>query len=241
MENSYSNNNRDFTIEPGCPWYEAQQSYGAPNVNWCEPTTCSYINEPANTWSNLPYMIIGLVLLKKMKDQPLRAFPYAVFFMGLFSFIYHASNNYLTQYLDFIGMFLMMGFMMAFELKRFKKFESYSFFGIYWFIVFLNTAYFTLCGILDWPVQYSMHMNFIPIVTLDLIAGYKEGQLKKYAYFGLAILSIAIAQTFAVLDIKRIWCEPENIILHGHVMWHFIAAAGMWFVGLHLQRVYKAK
>ena len=75
MDSPYSNKVKEFTIEPGCPWYEAQQSYGAPNVNWCEPTVCSVINEPANTWSNLPYLLVSLVLIKKMKDQPLKNFP----------------------------------------------------------------------------------------------------------------------------------------------------------------------
>ena len=41
--------NQEFTIAPQCPWYDAQQTFGPPNVDWCEPTICAYINEPANT------------------------------------------------------------------------------------------------------------------------------------------------------------------------------------------------
>ena len=237
MNGPYSNDVKEFTIDPGCPWYEAQQSYGAPNVNWCEPTVCSIINEPANTWSNLPYMIIGLVLVKKMKDDAISGFPYVVFFMGLFSFIYHASNNYLTQFLDFVGMFLMMGILLAFNFRRvFPKFK-FGTYSLFWFFVFLNTAGFMAFNIIDFPVQPMMLINAVPIIILDLTAGYKEGRLKDYSLFGATVFFLIAAQSFAILDIKRIWCEPENTILHGHVVWHILGSVAMLCAGLHLKRM----
>ncbi len=236
MNSPYSNQTKEFTIDPGCPWYEAQQSYGAPNVNWCEPTVCSVINEPANTWSNLPYMIIGLALLAKLKSQPLRGFCYAVFYMGLFSFIYHATNNYLSQFLDFIGMFLMMAFLLSFNLKRVWA-TSMGFYTLFWFLVFFNTAFFMVFNIVDWPVQPMMLINAVPIIILDLTAGVKEKRLQDYSLFALAVFFLITAQAFAILDIKRIWCEPSNRILHGHVMWHLFGSLGMLFSGLHLRRM----
>ncbi len=236
MDSPYSNKNKEFTIDPGCPWYEAQQSYGAPNVNWCEPTVCSVINEPANTWSNLPYMIIGLALLVKMKKQPLRGFPYAVFVMGLLSFVYHATNNYLTQFFDFIGMFLMLSFLVSFNLKRLCKTET-GFYTLFWFLVFLNTAVFMIFDIVDWPVQPMMLINAVPAIVLDLVNGFKEKRLKEYSWFALAVVALGVAQGFAILDIKRIWCEPDNFFLHGHVVWHLLGSVGMLFAGLHLNRI----
>ena len=237
MNSPYSNEIKEFTIEPGCPWYEAQQTYGAPNVNWCEPTTCAIINEPANTWSNLPYMIVGLILIKKMRDKPINSFPWVIFFMGLFSFIYHASNNYLTQMLDFVGMFLFMSFMLAFNLKRFLP-NAFSFGSAFWFFMFLNTMIFLLFGILDMPVQKIMLMNTIPIVILEFLNGYLERMLKSYRYFILALFFLITAQAAAILDIQRIYCEPDNIWLHGHVVWHLLGAVAMWFSGLHVKEVH---
>lgn len=239
MSEIYSNQVREFTIEPGCPWYEAQQSYGAPNVNWCEPTVCSLINEPANTWSNLGYLLIGLVLVKKMQKAPINAFPWAVLVMGLLSGIYHASNNYLTQFFDFVGMFLMMSFLFTFNFKRVFKNSMGSFFSLFWFIVFVNTMLFMVFDIIDSSVQKMMILNAVPAVLLDFFAGYRDGLLKKYGYFLLAILSLVVAQGFAVIDIQRIWCEPSNAFLHGHVLWHLIGSLGMLFVGLHIKRMFE--
>ncbi len=236
MDSPYSNKVKEFTIEPECPWYDAQQSYGAPNVNWCEPTVCSVINEPANTWSNLPYMILGLALLLKIKTSPLRNFAYVVFIMGLLSFIYHATNNYLTQFFDFVGMFLMMAFLLSFNIKRLWK-TDLSFFSIYWFLVFMNTAGFMVFDIVDWPAQPMMLINAAPIIILDLTAGFREGKLKQYSYFALCVFCLAVAQAFAILDIKRIWCNPNNLVLHGHVVWHVVGSFGMYFAGLHMNRI----
>ena len=33
----------------GCPWHSITETWGAPNVKWCEETLCQWISEPANT------------------------------------------------------------------------------------------------------------------------------------------------------------------------------------------------
>lgn len=235
MEGPYSNKHKEFTIKEGCPWYEAQQAYGPPNVNWCEPTICSVINEPANTWSNLGYILLGLALIKKLKTKPIKAFPYIVFVMGVASAIYHASNNYLTQYFDFVGMYLMMSFLLAWNIRR--HLNSVGFYSLYWFLFSLNTTIFMIFDIVNWPVQPTILLNALPIILLDLWAGYKEKRLKDYSLFALAIVSLVVAQAFAILDIKRIWCNPENLFLHGHVIWHILGSFGMVFAGLHMARI----
>ena len=52
----------DVHLSPGCPWYELSE-LRLPNFDWCEAQRCSYVVEPANAWSNLAYVIVGLVLL----------------------------------------------------------------------------------------------------------------------------------------------------------------------------------
>ena len=104
-----------------CPWYDAAEMFGAPNVKWCETTLCSWISEPANTWSNLLYMVFAVIIIAQNgKDSryELRWMGPAMFLMGLFSLVYHASNNYLTQLFDFIGMYLLVFWMLVINLRR---------------------------------------------------------------------------------------------------------------------------
>ena len=99
-----------------CPW-QGLAAYGPPNVKWCEERLCAWINEPANAWSNLAYIFVGLFIyfftdLRTRRGTSagsslgLEWFPPTIIAVGVCSGIYHASNTYITQMLDFFGMYL---------------------------------------------------------------------------------------------------------------------------------------
>ncbi len=44
---------------PECVWTPLREWGGLPNVKWCEETLCGVIAEPANTWSNLAYLVVA--------------------------------------------------------------------------------------------------------------------------------------------------------------------------------------
>ena len=50
-------------IEEGCPWY----SWTRPNVKWCEENLCAWVTAPANTYSNLLYIILGVVMIRQAR------------------------------------------------------------------------------------------------------------------------------------------------------------------------------
>ena len=229
--------NSVLTINEGCPWYKAQHSYGVPKTELCEPMTCSYIVYPANTWSNLSFIFVALIFLKKMSEPLVRLFAINVFMMGALSATYHATNNDLTEYLDFVGLCLMMSFLLAFNLLRVIGKNPRNIASMFWFLFSLNNILFVCFKIMSIPAQELMLFNAIPIIAFDIIAGGKERRFHEYKYFLLGILSIGIAQSSAVIELRRIWCEPDNIFLHGHVLSHIFTALAMLFAGLHINRM----
>lgn len=231
---------RELTIEPGCPWYEAQQTFGAPNVNWCEPTTCSIINEPINTWSNMGLVIVGLIVFFKFKDRLPKQFGLAVFVMGVLSFIYHASNNFLTQYIDFVGMFTVMSFLAAVTTVRFFSIRENLFYSWYWFFFSAHAVLFMIFHITKIPVQFIMYINLIPIIILELYISFQHKIGSKQKFFFVGVGLTILAQIVAVLDIKRIYCNPEGWI-HGHALWHLIGAVAAYFLALHVSESFKMK
>lgn len=232
----YDNKTYEYTVQPGCPWYEAQQTYGPPNVNWCEPTTCSYINEPVNTWSNLGFLLIGIYIFFKWKKSPLKYFGIVVFVMGVLSGVYHASNNFLTQMYDFLGMSLMMSYLLSFQFER-----SFPKVLRFWtvFTGFLITNLVVLYSLhqSNLPVQMLLMINAVPLIAWDLYNGWKQEQLKFYGAFAVGFLTLIVAQISAQIDLKRIYCEPDNMILHGHMIWHILCAVAMYFIAVHMSRV----
>lgn len=224
----------EVTIGEGCPWHEAQLKYGTPNVDWCEPTVCSYINEPANTWSNLGFLIAGLLIIKKIKSSVAAPFAWIVIVMGLFSAIYHATNNYLSQHLDFLGMSLMTSYLLAFAVVRLRRTPE-SQWTWYWFFVSLNLMTLLFLGILKWPVQLLLALNATPILVLEIVLWSRRQRVLKMSYFWISIVLLIVAQISAQIDLKRVHCDPESLFLHGHVFWHILCAMAMYFAALHIR------
>ncbi len=223
---------REFTIDPGCPWYEAQQTYGPPNVNWCEPTTCALINEPINTWTNMGLVLVGVYILFRFKSYLGRFLGGTVLMMGVFSFIYHASNNFLTQYLDFLGMFTVMSFIFAGSLLRFFKASQGSFFNWYWFIFAMHCVIFMIFHISKIPVQYIMYVSLGPVILLELLIFLRTKQFSEQKFFFAGVFLTVLAQVIAITDIQRIYCNPNGWI-HGHALWHLIGAPAAYCLARH--------
>ncbi len=91
--------NRDHIpsiADPTSPWYQLSE-WRKPNLKWCEAQNNSWIIEPANTWSNLAFIIVGIWIAKnnrKFKSKPIHAYAWAMIVMGLCSGIYHASFTF---------------------------------------------------------------------------------------------------------------------------------------------------
>lgn len=217
-------------LAPSCPWYHLHKM--APtNVDWCEASVCGWINEPANTWSNLAYLVLTIWAYQMTKDKkgsPLKAFAPAFFFMGFFSFVYHASYNFFSQWLDFVGMFLMTGLFISlnfFRLGILKRANIFKFYG--WFNV--------IFGI----IVIIFYLTYVPIQSLILIHALflvgselklrNSPNRKPYRPFIIAVLLIIVAAVFSVLDVTRTWCNPHNHFIQGHALWHLISAVSLGF------------
>ena len=80
-----------------------------PNVDWCEQELCAWVTNPANTWSNVAYLVVGIWIWRRARRSgrpELQLFGPATVAVGVFSGIYHASYTWALQLFDFVGMFL---------------------------------------------------------------------------------------------------------------------------------------
>ena len=217
-------------LAESCPWHKLSQM--APtNVDWCEASTCGWINEPANTWSNLIYLLLTIWAYYQTRDKegsPLKVFVPAFFFMGFFSFVYHASYNFFTQWLDFVGMFLMTGLFISLNLVRLKAIKRaniFKFYGVFNLLFGVLVIIFYLTYI---PIQslIVIHALFLIISELKLR---KSPDKKPYKPFIISIILILVAATFSVLDVTRTWCDPHNHFIQGHAIWHIVSAFSLAF------------
>lgn len=229
----------DFRPGPGCFWNSARDFFGVPNIHWCEASRCSIIEQPATTWSNLAYIAVALYVLARAAGEReparARALAFAVLATGLFSFVYHASNNFLTQALDFVGMYLYTGLLILFNFRRL---------GLLATVDARRNAYLALLGgnlallllfqfALGVMIQYTVLLNILAIIGQEFAIRARVrragGALYGMKFFGLAIGTIFLAEACSLADGLRLYCVPENAFLHGHALWHLFGGLSTLF------------
>lgn len=225
----------------GCPWHPITENYGAPNLKWCEETLCQWISEPANAWSNLGYIIVALIIIilsfRNNHRFELKQFGPIVLFMGLMSFFYHQSNFYGSQILDFVGMFLFVGWAKGMNLIRLGKLRPHH-------LIPFNLIVTSIYVI----ILHLMYLNGMKFQSLVLVSGFiiilteflaQRKNPTNFKWFVLSLVIFAFAFSFSVLDLRRIWCNPldHGLFSQGHALWHWIGSIGMFTIFKHYSQM----
>jgi hypothetical protein len=225
---------------PTCTWHSFAESFGAPNVKWCEETLCQFVSEPANTWSNLGYMLIAILIIyfsySKNYSKNLKSFGPVVFTMGLGSYIYHLSNFYITQILDFVGMFLFVGWTLGMNLIRLKKISPHSLMKFVSLAVLVSCIVMHVMYINGWLMQVIILIyGFLILITELLNPKFKE---RTWGWFIATLATLIVAFSFSFLDHSRTWCNPLNHgwFSQGHALWHWIGSLAMYFLYKHYEQ-----
>ena len=222
---------------PSCPWYPITESQGAPNIKWCEETLCQWISEPANTWSNLGYMIVAVYILyygiKNNHNFKLKQFGPIIFFMGAMSFFYHQSNFYGSQILDFVGMFLFVGWAKGMNLIRMGKLKDKHLIpfnlivaGIY--TIIMHIMYLT-------GVKFQMLVLISAFIIIGTEIAAQRIRKTDIKWFAASMGILVVAFGFSISDGQRIWCDPtqHGWFSQGHALWHWTAAIAMFTIYKH--------
>jgi Ceramidase len=223
--------------ESGCPWYSITESQGAPNIKWCEETVCQWISEPANAWSNLGYLIIGLLVtylaFQKKQSFNLKQFGPIIFFMGAMSFFYHQSNFYGSQILDFVGMFFFVGWAKGMNLIRLKKLKEGHLIPFNIIVAILYTLAMHVMYVTGFKFQMLVLISGFIIIGTELMAQRKRRTDTRW--FIASVLILIVAFGFSLLDGQRLWCDPSQHgwFSQGHALWHWTASLGMFTIYQH--------
>jgi len=209
-----------------CPWDSLRTSFGLPNLDYCEANLCSWIENPANAWSNLAYIVAGVVLLKQLKS---RTFPALFIFLGLCSFFYHASHNFFSQSLDFLGMFLLLSYFSASRSKMAISLSAFQVFGI----ALLQTAVWMLMTLA--MAKANLPYQFLIVLLGGLILIRERKFVKRSTHLRYALFFVVLGEICSILDLSRVWCTPQSLV-QGHAVWHLLSALGLYFLALHGER-----
>lgn len=234
-------------MAPGCPWSEVA-NFWLPNIKWCEAQVCSIVVEPANTWSNLAYILIGLLLLARASSRARRGLPHrmartfghAEIVVGVFSFAFHMSYSGLLQVLDFAAMFVFVGLTLSLNLVRLGWLPERQRIRAYVLGVVALTGLVVGLRFTPFPIQLVTPVLILATAATELVLWWRSrahAPRGLYRWFLGSLLLLIGAAVCSALDAARIWCDPHDHLVQGHALWHVLSAISLGLLARFYERL----
>ncbi|HSM02290.1 MAG TPA: ceramidase domain-containing protein [Acidimicrobiia bacterium] len=214
---------------------------------YCEAPRPGIAAQPANAWSNLGFVLIGLLVLAdsaRTRDRysPARIeadlrysrlFGAVAVFLGLGSFAFHGSLRAWGGYVDVQSMHAFLAFVLAYDLTRIHDWRWGTFLA--WFGGLL-AAFSLLIGLIP-PEHGRVLFGVVVAITIVVEVAVSYPTLRPWApraieprrmpWFWAGLGAFAVA--FVIWNLSRTggaWCEPASL-LQGHALWHLLSAVSV--------------
>ncbi|HHZ64680.1 MAG TPA: hypothetical protein EYN51_04145 [Flavobacteriales bacterium] len=225
------------------PYFGMLPANCLPDHCFCEAVRYGeWIRQPADTWSNLAFIIISVVIIwmayyrKPGVSNNLVQntsyswlFALASFLTGAGSFYYHASLTFISQWFDVMGMYFSVSFFIIYNLDRLYKIGTAKVYSLYF-------AVNILLGVLLVTIPEARRYLFGSFMLLLLVSiHYSQLKLKteiRTSYLYWAIACFIIAFGLWILDIEHIVCVP-NSLFQLHAVWHCLTALSGFFIYMY--------
>ncbi len=235
-------------------------SPGVPDVCFCEQFDLSQknrIQQPGNTWSNLFYVLSGLLILWRLgkdRKQGLIAhnpmitptlfsigYGILVLFLGPASMLFHGSLTSWGGWVDLLSLILFGSFLLLYDITRALKLNKVIF-VIFYLLITIPMA--ILIAVLpsdlligNWLFTILVILFFI--LDVILLIKPKSLQRKAWPWWWLALISIGIAFFGFWL-----WSNTGGPLCNlsgrdspwqGHAVWHLLSAVTTYSLFLYFR------
>lgn len=238
------NDANGFLMEKGCPWVNLRELTGVGNVRWCEDQLCSWITTPNNTWTNLGFILVGIFLFYKYREEKspaMRFYFAAAQWVGWTSFIWHASLTFVTQVLDFLGMFVFFYLILGQNFSRIGWLPQRQLKKVVWALTLMTTVLSAFVDRYGFPIQGLIVALIVGILITEVLANRRATRPISYRYFALSLTALGIGAAFSASDVTRKFCDPSNHWLQGHGLWHLFGAVSLFFSFHYYRQFYSRK
>lgn len=207
-----------------CPW-----SYLTPDPTpVCERALCALIVQPCNTWTNIGYLIVSLLIWNNKKLGPNRYFfGFTIFLLSIGSTLFHMTGTLLGKQIDVGTMILLSSLGLTFTIRRFFSLSPAQL--IYTYLGLALSALLVMGNARGGTVAFMLHVLLIYVLELKF-AKRNEIAPEQTRLLVRSLILFLIALVFNILDQKHILCIPDNHIMTGHGIWHLMAAYCIWLI-----------
>ena len=212
---------------PQCPWGFLKPG----TIHFCEESLCAWITEPANAWSNIGFVIAGILILRKNRGPEqfhLKWLGWISILIGLCSGFFHSTSSLLGQTIDFGSMFMVTTFMVVINLSRWLKVWSTPLFAGGLVFLLLSLASLTLFPVTGIPV-FGFQFILAMLIEVLIVRQQKPAISHRPLFMLLGLFAVSLGVW--LLDITGTVCSPTNHIFTGHSLWHLLNAAAVFSGG----------
>ncbi len=203
---------------------------------FCEALRGDLINQPANTWSNLGFIFVGLIIgyqgqkQTELMDGMVGFFACVVVLLGPASAAMHATGTATGQNLDLTSMFLISSFAASYAMKRWFDLTKAQF--ITTFLLWLAAGEIVLFAGVTVPIVLHggnavFAVGIVTAVLLEVRIWHRNPSRAVARAGMLTVGSLAAAFSIWLLD-QGPWCDPNSLI-QGHALWHILCAVAAYF------------
>jgi hypothetical protein len=212
-----------------CPWDTSVLA----GSNFCEEILCSWIAQPANTWTNIGFLWVGFILLKLGQRENffhIRALGFVSFVIGFGSAFYHMTGTYLGVVFDYAGMLLMASYSISVNLRRWLLWDLRK---LYLSFLIIFSSWIGLLLYLPGEERFVYGYGSMICCFIEARLYFRDGKAIRYRNFLLAWLAFSIGLLAWRLDLKHVFCEPTNHAFSLHGVWHLMMAASIYYTGIY--------
>lgn len=220
---------------------------GANSDVFCETFRPGLIKQPVNTWSNLSFIVVGLLIGWQQRNghnadnaNPFtRTLFYPTFFatlavlLGPGSMAMHASTAHIGGFFDMLSMYLIASFMLSYGLERLLGWKPRH------FLVCFAIA-LAICIVVHFsPITHILGIESILLIFATYIVVASAIELyfvlikKTGADWRMVFIFIgAFLLAFFIWNMSltgNAWCDPDSI-WQGHGAWHILNAVSVYFI-----------
>lgn len=238
-------------------WWISWKQAGGNAFQYCEFNLLeSIVRQPANTWSNLGYLLVSLLIFtvafsdyrllpgRRQSENFLVRYPlfsvfYAltVFYLFLGSFLFHASLTEWFQKLDQTAMYFLVWLVLMFNFYKMLPRITFRLRSVSTHPLFMGLFLLGCFLIYRYAFAYNINFLFPAMVLIGLSTGilylqFFNGKNWMLRYLSSSLVLLLLAAGIWLLDRHHILCDP-NSFLQGHAIWHILTAASILLVYMY--------
>ncbi len=231
-------------VSTGLLWAAIVHGWLGPDVGrgdgFCEAARDALVEQPANTFSNLGFVVAGLVIAwqagdprRTLAENPRLATAYAtiVVLLGPASAAMHATQSAAGGHLDLLSMYLVAAFAVAYAATRLLRGGTTTF-ALLWATAIVG------CEVVERipgevPVVMVWANLAFGLLLVTALVGeallWRRGESSRDPRWGLAAVG-ALGLAFAIWTQAKTggaWCRPYSL-LQGHAIWHLLDAVAAY-------------